>query len=107
MITEVVTWKLPKSITREQVAGAFRKSVPHWQQATGLVRKNYIYDSAAGVARGVYLWKHLEDAKRGHDDALRKRIKDTFGDEPVFAYFETPIAIDNTTGAVMDEGVGI
>jgi hypothetical protein len=52
------------------------------------------------------LWKQLEDAKRGHDDAFRKRIKDTFGDEPVFAYFETPIAIDNTTGAVMDEGVG-
>jgi hypothetical protein len=106
VITEIVTWKFPKDMTREQVAAAFRKSLPNWQQNPDLLRKNYIYDSTNGLGGGVYLWKKIDDAKRWHGDAFRKRVNELYGSEPTFTYFETPIAIDNTTGAVIDEGVG-
>ena len=51
----------------------------------------------------MYLWKSVEDAKRWHGDAFRKRVADIFGSEPTFTYYETPIAIDNPTQKVSDE----
>ncbi|HEX6296530.1 MAG TPA: hypothetical protein VFZ74_08110 [Burkholderiales bacterium] len=103
MITEVVTFKLPAGMTREQVVEAFRKSVPIWSGNPDLIRKNYLYDAGQGLGGGVYLWKSVEDAKRWHGDAFRKRVADIFGSEPTFTYFETPIVIDNPTQKVSDE----
>ena len=105
MITELVTFRLPAGMSREQVVEAFRKSVPAWSQNPDLIRKNYIYDAANGLAGGVYLWKRLEDAQRWHGEAFRKRIAELFGSEPSSAYFETPIVIDNTIHKVVDDGV--
>ena len=36
-------------------------------------------------------------AKLGHGPEFQKRIQATFGSQPEFQYFETPIIIDNTT----------
>lgn len=105
MITEIVTFKLPGGMTRQQVVDAFRKSVPVWSENPDLIRKNYIYDAANGLAGGVYLWKKVEDAKRWHGDAFRKRIAETFGNEPKSIYYETPIVIDNSIRKVVDESV--
>ena len=103
MITEVVTFKLPAGMTREQVVEAFRKSVPTWSGNPDLIRKNYLYDPTKGVAGGVYLWKTIDDAKRWHGDAFRKRVAEVYGSEPTSTYYETPIAIDNPTKNVSDD----
>jgi len=105
MITELVTFKLPSGMSRAQVFEAFRKSVPLWSGNPDLMRKNYIYDPAQGFAGGVYLWKSVEDAKKWHGDAFRKRIAEVFGSEPTSIYYETPIVIDNTTHKVSDDAV--
>lgn len=106
MITEVVIFNLPEALTREQVAIAFRKSVEIWRQNPDLLRKYYLYDPVKKLGGGVYLWKSLDDAKRWHGETYRQKIKDIFGSEPSFAYYETSIAIDNPSGTVSDEGVG-
>jgi hypothetical protein len=103
MITEIVTFKLPAGMTREQAVEAFRKSVPIWSGNPDLIRKNYLYDAGKGVGGGVYLWNSIKDAKRWHGDAFRKRVADIFGSEPTFTYYETPIVIDNPTQKVSDE----
>jgi hypothetical protein len=105
MITELVTFKLPARMTREQVVEAFRKSVPTWSGNPDLIRKNYIYDADNGVAGGVYLWTSVEQAKRWHGEAFRRRIAEMFGNEPVSVYYETPIVVDNSARRVIDEGV--
>ena len=64
---------------------------------------NYLYDPARGLAGGVYLWKSIDDAKRWHGDAFRKRIAEKYGSEPTSIYYETPIAIDNSTRTVSDD----
>ena len=47
--------------------------------------------------------KSMEAAKLGHGPEFQKRIQATFGSQPAFQYFETPIIIDNTTNQVIDE----
>jgi hypothetical protein len=47
--------------------------------------------------------KSAEAAKLGHGPEFQKRIQATFGSQPEFQYFETPIVIDNTTNQVIDE----
>ena len=103
MITELVTFKLPDGMTRQQVVDAFRKSVPAWSANPDLIRKNYIYDAANGLGGGIYLWKRLEDAKRWHGDAFRQRIIEMFGSEPKSVYYETPIVIDNSVKKVVED----
>jgi hypothetical protein len=56
-----------------------------------------------GLAGGVYLWKSIDDAKRWHGDAFRKRIAETYGSEPTSIYYETPIVIDNPTHNVSED----
>lgn len=105
MITELVTFALPAGMTRDQVVESFRKSVPAWSANADLIRKNYIYDPANGVAGGVYLWKNVDDAKRWHGEAFRKRIAEMFGNEPKSVYYETPIVVDNSIHKVVEDAV--
>ena len=103
MITEIVTFKLPDGMSREQLVANFRQTAPKWHENPDLIRKNYLYDSANGLGGGVYLWKNLDDAKRWHNDAFRKKVVEVYGSEPTITYFETPIVVDNAAGKITDE----
>jgi hypothetical protein len=103
MITELVLFDLPPSITRDQVVAGMRATAEHWRANRELVRKNYLYDAAAGQAGGAYLWPSIEAAQRGHDAAWRARIKAMYGSEPVIRYFETPLIVDNAQDALIGE----
>jgi hypothetical protein len=104
MVTEVVTFKLPDAMTRAQVVAAFRKSVSAWRGNPDLIRKQFLFDETRKLGGGVYLWRSLEDSKRWHGDEYRKRIRETYGSDPSFTYYETPIALDNPSGTVNDDG---
>jgi hypothetical protein len=60
-----------------------------------LIHKSFLYDSQNGRGGGVYLWKNIEAAKRGHDSKWCARMAEVFGGEPKFDYFESPVVIDN------------
>ena len=98
MITELVLFDLPPGINRDQVMAGMRANAE-------LVRKNYLYDAAAGQAGGAYLWPSIEAAQRGHDAAWCARIKQMYGSEPVIRYFETPLIVDNAQDELIEEFV--
>ncbi len=105
MITELVLFDLPPGISRDQVMAGMRATAPAWRANTELVRKNYLYDAAAGQAGGAYLWPSIEAAQRGHDAAWCARIKQMYGSEPVIRYFETPLIVDNAQDQLIEEFV--
>ena len=98
MITEIVTFPIPDGMTREDVIARYEQSVHGWKANPDLLRKNYLYDAETGKGGGVYTWKSIEAAKEGHGEAFRARIRETFGADPDFAYYDTPIVIDNEHG---------
>ena len=103
MITEIVLFRLPETMSREDAIAKYRLSVPIWTANPDLIRKAFLYDAASRRGGGVYLWKNLEAAKQGHGPEFQERIRSTFGAPPEFQYFETPILIDNAAKRVIDE----
>ena len=104
MITEVITFKLPAGMTRDQLVDNFRQTAPKWHLNPDLIRKNYLYDAANNLGGGVYLWKSLEDAERWHNEAFRQKVVEVYGSEPTINYYETPIVVDNEFGKITDTG---
>ena len=100
MITEIVTFRLPPNSTREDVFAAFEKTATIWSENPDLVRKNYLYDPAAGIAGGVYLWKEKAHALKWHGEEFRQRVKELYGATPTSQFFETPIVVDNVAGNI-------
>lgn len=100
MITAIVNFQLPSDMTSEKAAAAFQASAPNYQNLQGLVRKYYLYDDDRKVGGGVYLWKSREAAEAVYTDEWKASIKERFGVEPSIAYFESPVIVDNTTGAI-------
>ena len=105
MITEIVLWRLPDEMSREDVTAKYRASVPTWQGNPDLVHKAFLFDGASRRIGGVYLWKTIDAAKQAHGSAFVDRIESNFGVRPDFQYFETPIVIDNAARQVIDSGI--
>jgi hypothetical protein len=103
MITEIVLFRLPDGMDREEAIAKYRLSIPTWQANRNLIRKAFLFDETTRRGGGIYHWKNIEAAKLGHGSEFKKRIQATFGSEPEFQYFETPIVLDNTTKQVIDE----
>ncbi|HET7490419.1 MAG TPA: hypothetical protein VFK01_00940 [Bradyrhizobium sp.] len=103
MITEIVLFRLPDGMSREDAIAKYRLSIPTWQANSDLIRKAFLFDENSRRGGGVYHWKTLEAAKQGHGPEFQRRIQATFGSAPEFQYFETPILLDNSTKQVVDE----
>jgi len=103
MITEIVLFRLPEGMTRNDAIAKYRLTVPVWQANPDLIRKTFLYDETSRRGGAVYQWTNTGAAKLAHGPEFLKRIRATYGCEPEFQYFETPILIDNTTRQVIDE----
>jgi hypothetical protein len=105
VITEIVTFQLPKEMTREQLVDNYRQTAPKWRQNPDLIRKNYLFDEASRLGGGVYLWKTMAAAKRGHDEAWRRKVVEVYGSEPQIRYFATPVVVDNAAEKIVEDTV--
>ena len=103
MITAFIQFTLPAGTTRNDVMAAFRASVEQLRGYPGLIRKHYLYNAEEGTAAGVYLWESRAAAEALYTPEWRRMITARYGSEPVIAWFDTPILLDNTTGEVIDE----
>jgi len=103
MILELVLFKSPAGMDRAAILEDAKHTVAHWRANPDLVRKTFLFDETSRRGGAVYNWKNIEAAKLGHGPEFQKRIQATFGSQPEFQYFETPIIIDNTTNQVIDE----
>ena len=100
MITAIVQFKLPRSVSRDKAQELFLGTAPKYRDAPGLIRKYYLLSDDGATAGGAYLWKSREDAERLHTPAWRQFISQTYGAEPQVQYFETPVVVDNVVGEI-------
>ena len=103
MITVIVYFKLPVGMTREEIIPKFEQTTQKWRDNQDLIRKNYLIDLGRKTAGGVYLWKEKMHAEIWLGAEFRKMVKDNYGEEPTFQFFENPIVIDNITGDITRE----
>ena len=103
MITVIVYFKLPDGMTREKIISKFEQTAQKWSDNQDLIRKNYLIDLDSGIAGGVYLWKEKMHAEIWLGAEFRKMVKDNYGHEPTFQFFESPIIVDNIIGDITKE----
>jgi hypothetical protein len=89
MITAIVLYDLPPHIGRDACMAHFQKIAPDFLSVPGLVRKQFIYSVAGGVAGGSYLWESLEAAKAFYSGPWHSGIVERYGAPPRISYFET------------------
>ena len=102
MISEIVLFRLPEGMSREDAMAKYRLRVPIWQANPDLIHKAFLFDESSRRGGGVYLWKNIEVAKKAHGPAFQEGIQSIFGAKPDFQYFEAPIVIDNSAREVID-----
>ena len=103
MITEMVLWKIPDGMTRQELLNKFRSTVPGWKANPNLIHKTFVFNKISRRGGGVYLWKNIEAAKEAHNSAFRDHVKSLYGSTPEFQYFDALIVIDNTADQVIDD----
>jgi hypothetical protein len=100
MITAIVQFKLPQTISREKGKEIFSGTAPKYRQIPGLLRKYYILSEDGRTAGGVYLWQSRQEAEALYNEDWRKFIQEKYGCDPVVTYFETPVIVDNLKGEI-------
>ena len=103
MITAIVLYDMPKSITREQCLAHYRKIAPSFLDAPGFLRKQFIYSVDGVVGGGVYMWETLEAAKAFFSGPWLDGIRERYGTEPKISYFETFAVADQKDGVSWPE----
>lgn len=97
MITAIVRFKLPASVTLADAEQLFRGSAPKYVGLAGLVRKYYLFDAASRTGGGVYLWESRAAAEKVYSPEWRRTIAERYGADPEISYFESPVIVDNAT----------
>lgn len=102
MITEIVTFDLPKGISRAEVMEKYRQTAPAWLENPDLIRKNYFFDEARSIGGGVYVWKSPEAAEKWHGEEYQQRIQELYGSEVTMTRFDTLLVVDNVAQEVSE-----
>ena len=103
MVTVIVYFRIPEGMMREEIILKFEQTSLKWRDNQDLIRKNYLIDFDKGIAGGVYLWREKIHAEIWLGAEFRKMVKDNYGEEPSFQFFETPIVVDNIAGDIKRE----
>ena len=103
MITALVQFKLPQSVTRDNAREIFSSTAPRYRDVQGLIRKYYLLSEDGATAGGVYLWRSREHAERLYTDDWKRFIVEKYGTEPSIQYFASPVIVDNLTGEILTD----
>ena len=93
MITALVQFPLPKTMSVNDAKALFEGSAPKYKGLPGLVRKYYLFGE--GVGGGFYLWESREAAEKVYSAEWRRTIEERYGAAPKITYFETPVIVEN------------
>ena len=100
MITAIVTFKVPKEMTREKALDLFKSRAPIFQAMPGLISKQFLFDADRSVAGGVYLWESRGAADTCYQGPWKDGIRKLALSEPEITWFESPVVINNETHQV-------
>ncbi|MBW4520502.1 MAG: YdhR family protein [Scytolyngbya sp. HA4215-MV1] len=98
MLTVLVQFQLPASVTREQAEKLFARIAGIYHEIPGLIRKYFLLAEDGKTAGGVYLWRTRQEAESFYNENFKLAIAEKFGSEPSITYFESPVVVDNLTG---------
>jgi hypothetical protein len=102
MIVELVLFKSPPGMTRNEVLEDAKHTIPRWRANKKLVRKHYLLDEAAGEGCGLYIWPSREAAQKAHDAEWHASVEKRTGGKPVIRYFDLLMLLDNESGKVTE-----
>ena len=102
MITTVVQFKLPAPVALEKAKELYLGTAAKYQTVEGLIRKYYLLSEDGCSGGGVYLWQSKAHAEKLFTPQWRQFIKERYGTEPVIAYFNSPVLVDNLTGEIIE-----
>ena len=94
MITVIVSFKIPTSLTAEAVKNKFLETAPMYRDVDGLIRKNYLLDIQKHTAGGAYTFETREQADKWFDQERIDWITERYS-KPELTYYDTPVLVDN------------
>jgi hypothetical protein len=103
MIIAMTSFTLPAPITPEEARAIFLSTAPKYRDVPGLYSKHYILSSDGGTVGGVYVWHSRIQAEDMYTDAWRAFVREKYGTEPVVAYFDCPVVVDNVARTVITD----
>jgi hypothetical protein len=101
MITVIVEFKLPQSISNNQARDIFLSTAPKYYGMPGLIRKYYFLTPDGSQAGGIYLWHSREDADHLYTDEWKTFVRGKYGSDPTLTYLETPVVVDNVLNEII------
>ena len=103
MIVTIVTFQLPKPITRDEAQRIFLSTAPKYLGVAGLVRKYYLLSQNGSTVTGIYLWNSRAESEAMFTESWRAFVREKYRTDPSVTYFETPVVVDNLTHEILSD----
>ena len=100
MIVAIVTFRLPKPVSLDEITKTFQSTAPRYQGVAGLLRKNYFVSEDGRRAGGIYVWESRADAERVYTAEWRKLVESKYGTTPEVEWLHSPVMVDNRDGSI-------
>ena len=100
MIVAIVTFRLPKPTSLDEITKTFQSTAPRYQGVAGLLRKNYFVSEDGRRAGGIYVWETRADAERVYTAEWKKLVESKYGTTPEIEYLHSPVMVDNRDGSI-------
>ncbi len=100
MIVTIVTFRLPKPTSLDEITSTFQSTAPRYQGMPGLLRKNYWVSEDGRRAGGIYVWESRADAERVYTAEWKKLVESKYGSPPEIEYLHSPVMVDNRDGTI-------
>ncbi len=99
MIAKLVSFQLPKDMSRDEVVVIAREVAIEWLKHPKLLRKDFLLDEN-NRTYGYYVFADRESAEQAHDEEFLLRLKSQFGVEPEMQYFDYLMTADVEQGRI-------
>ena len=100
MIVTIVTFRLKRPSTLDEMTKVFQSTAPKYQGIPGLLQKNYWMSEDGTRAGGIYIWEARADADRVYTPEWKKFVEGKYGSPPEIQYLHSPVMVDNRTGTI-------
>ena len=100
MIVAIVTFRLKRPASAEEMTAVFQGTAPKYRNMPGLLRKNYWVSEDGRRAGGIYVWETRADAERVYTAEWKKLVESKYGSAPEIEYLHSPVMVDNRDGTI-------
>lgn len=100
MIVAIVSFKLTRPRTLEELKQVFQGTAPKYLNLPGLLRKNYFLTEDGLRAGGIYVWESKERAQQFYSPEWQAFVAGKYGAPPEILYVDSPVMVDNLAGAI-------